>query len=112
MADRHHFEKPLNCHNSAVVRRIAMKFGMTAHFDFLKVSDRQKFHFLTTKMVDDPCPDVRGRYTQNDPAGHRTSMVQMPMRFHIGTTWRIRLNLPCMVVMQLYVKQATIALDL
>jgi len=42
ITDRHHFEKPLNSHNSAMVRPIAMKFGMVMHFHPLKPSDEQK----------------------------------------------------------------------
>jgi len=45
MTDSRHFEKPLNRHMSPTVQRIAMKFGMMTHFDFLKPSDGQKFAF-------------------------------------------------------------------
>jgi len=47
MADGHHFEKSLNCHNSAIVhlQRIAMIFGMITYFDPLKLSDGQKYDF-------------------------------------------------------------------
>jgi len=38
MADSRHFEKPLNRHNSAVVRWITVKFGMITHFDPLKAN--------------------------------------------------------------------------
>jgi len=48
MADSHHLEKPLNHHNSAMVRRIAIKFGMMTHFDPLKPNDGQKFDFKTS----------------------------------------------------------------
>jgi len=44
MADRHHSEKQLlNRHNSALVHRIAMKFGTVTHFDHLKLTDGQRF---------------------------------------------------------------------
>jgi len=46
MADRHHFEEPLNRHKLATVRPIAMKFGMVTHFDPLKPSDGHKFDFF------------------------------------------------------------------
>jgi len=32
MAECHHFEKQLNCHNSTMVLWIAMKFGMMTLF--------------------------------------------------------------------------------
>jgi len=50
MADRRHFEKPLNWHNSPTVGRIAMKVGMITHY---KPSDGQNFDFLKSKMADD-----------------------------------------------------------
>jgi len=56
MADCHHFEKPLNCHNSAVVQPIAMKFGMMTPFDRLEPSDGQKFDFLKQRCW---TPDAR-----------------------------------------------------
>jgi len=45
MADGRHFEKPLNHHNLATVRRIVMKFGTMTHFEYLKPSDEQNFEF-------------------------------------------------------------------
>jgi len=44
MADGRHFENvPLSRHNSATVRRIAMKFGAMTHFDPLQLSVSQNF---------------------------------------------------------------------
>jgi len=86
MPDRHHFEeKPLNRHNSAMARRIAMKFGMMTHY-FIKPSDRQK---LINKQ-DGGRPmsgHVRGRYTHSDSAGDRSGTVRMQMEVHNGATW-------------------------
>jgi len=45
MADSNRFEKQSNRHNSAIVRRSTMKFGMMTHFDPLKLSDGQKIDF-------------------------------------------------------------------
>jgi len=61
MMDRHHYEKLLYCHNSAMVRWIAMKFRMLTHFDPLKPSDIQTFPFLKNKYGRQPMPGhVRG----------------------------------------------------
>jgi len=71
VADGRHFEKPLNRHNSATVRLIAVKFGMTTHFDPPMPSDGQNFEFLKIQHGGRPMPGhVRGRYTD-----HRTSTV-------------------------------------
>jgi len=56
-ADRHHFEKLLNRHNSEMVRRIAIKIDVMPHFDPLKPSDGQRFHLKKTKMADSRCPE-------------------------------------------------------
>jgi len=45
MTDSRHFEKPLNGHNSAMVRRIAMKFSTMTRFDPAEPRDGQKFDF-------------------------------------------------------------------
>jgi len=45
MADGRHLQKPLNRHNSATVRQIALKFGMMTHFEPLKPTDDQNFLF-------------------------------------------------------------------
>jgi len=62
MADRHHFEKPLNRRNSAMVQRIIMKFGMMTLFDFLKRSNGQKFNSLMNQEGERPVlgrvPDI------------------------------------------------------
>jgi len=84
--------KPLSRYNSAVARRIAVKFCMMTHFDPLKPSGQN----LIT--------EVRGLYSQSDSAGDRTGTVRMPIGVHIGTTWRIRLNRPCTTAMRPYVK--------
>jgi len=57
MADRHHFEKPLNRHSSAMVRKLAVKFSMLTHFDPFKPSDGQILSLLKSKMADGRCPD-------------------------------------------------------
>jgi len=41
-----HFEKPLNCYNSAPVGQIAMKFGVMTHFDPLSLSIIKMWIFL------------------------------------------------------------------
>jgi len=40
MMDGRHFEKPLNCHISAYVQPILMKFGMTTHVGCIPSADR------------------------------------------------------------------------
>jgi len=63
MADRHHFEKPLNRRNSAMVQRIVMKFGMML-FDPLKRSNGQKFNSLMNQEGERPVLGrVRDLYT-------------------------------------------------
>jgi len=52
---------------------------------------------------------VRGHYPQSNTAGGSTGTVRMPtvgyyMGVHIGTTWRIRLNRPCVAAMRHCVK--------
>jgi len=52
---------------------------------------------------------VQRRHTHSDSAGKITGMVWMLTgsvldAVHIGATWRIRLNRPCPVAMQPYVK--------
>ena len=77
MADRHHFERPLNRHNSAMVRQISMKFGMMAHFDPVKPNDLQKFDLKKSRTPMSGL--VHGRYTQSDSAKDRTGRVRMLM---------------------------------
>jgi len=58
VADGRHFEKPLNRHNSATVRLIAVKFGMTTHFDPPMPSDGQNFDFLNIQHGGRPMPGM------------------------------------------------------
>ena len=46
-----------------MVRRIAMKFDVMTHFDPLKPSDGQKFHFLKPRWRTADARNVRGRCT-------------------------------------------------
>jgi len=92
MADRHHFEKPLNRHNSETVRRITMKFGKMTHYDLLKPGKGQKFDFFLNQQGGLPMSrHVRSQHTQSDSAGDSTGTVRMPivvycMGVHIGAT--------------------------
>jgi len=53
MADCRHFEKPLNRHSSATVRRIAMVFPTMTHFVPLKPANDQNFDFLKQSNMAD-----------------------------------------------------------
>jgi len=64
MADRHHFEKPLNRYNSAMVRRIAITFCMMMHFDPHKPSDGQKFDLKTRWRTSDARTSPRSIYSK------------------------------------------------
>jgi len=51
MADRHHFEKPLNRHNSAMVQWNAMKFDKKTHLTLLNLAtDKNCFKNKLNKM--------------------------------------------------------------
>jgi len=105
MADGRLFEKkPLNRHNSAVVRRIAMKFGVKRHKTLLNLAtDKIWFFWKPRWQTADAQTRPRSIYwkqlskVQN---GHGADADGG----HIGATWRIRLNCPCAAAMQPYVK--------
>jgi len=87
MADCRHFEKPLTRHNSAIVRQIAMKFGMMSHIHPLKPSDGQKL-FLNQDggqpMTDKFAIDILKATQQvTEPYDADSNGV------HIGATWQV-----------------------
>jgi len=83
-----------------MIRRIAMKFGMTTCFDPLKPSDGQKLIF-NNHDGGQPMPgQVRGRHTQTG----QNQYVADADGVYIGATWRIRLNRSCAAAMRPYVK--------
>jgi len=104
MADDRHFEKPLNRYNSATVRLIAMKFGMSTHFDPPKPGDGQKYDFTNQDGRRLMVEHVRGQYAQSESATYRIGTTWMPIGAHVGATWRIQLNRPCAAAIQPCVK--------
>jgi len=73
-------KKPLNRHNSAVARQIAMKFGMMTHKTLFNLATDKKLMFFGNQDGSRPMRrHARGRYTQRNSAKYRTGTVQMLM---------------------------------
>jgi len=89
----HHFEKPLNCHNSAVVRRITRNLVWRHILSLLNLVLDKSLIFKKSKTANGRCLDISVVDTQTDSARDITGVVLMGV--HIGITWRIRLNCLC-----------------